>query len=184
MINIREFNEIVLKQVGSIFSKYNLRLIENYKNYLKFKSDEIVVVICHDEKEKSNLLYVGKDENNLYLFDGNIIKKFFIPELKAKLKIPENTVSDFANNLSMFFTGSGQILLNNDDEILPDIVKYIENKSRIYTNKIIQKQAIEAASEAWMVKDYVTFVENIDKIGVNKVPESFKLKYKAAKRKL
>lgn len=179
-----EFNEIIINRLGTILNNEGLYLSEQFRNYLKFKSDKIVVVICQDEREKSNLLYVGRADNNQCLIDGNIIKMFFVPDSEKEFNISELSVEDFANNLFALFTGKGRELLKENSEILFDIKNFMEMKSKEYTDELLKRQALEEASKAWEANDYVAFVESIDKIGISKMPQSYQLKYKIAKQKL
>lgn len=179
-----EFNTLVKAQLFPILQKYGFEKADESKNYLKFESDNLVVVICRDERENSNLLYVGKKDSNQYLIDGNIIKRFFISDLEREFKIPERTIEDFVNNLFIFFTEAGYRLLKEESEVLLNIKKFIIQQSENYTSELLLEQGLEVASRAWEAKDYTAFVESIDKIGINKIPKSYQLKYKIAKQKL
>ena len=54
----------------------------------------------------------------------------------------------------------------------------------MYTAELIERQALETASCAWKSNDFDAFVTSIDKIGIDKTPQSYQLKYKIAKQKL
>jgi len=179
-----EFNKILLNKLGAFLQKEGFHLSEQFENYLKFESDNSVVVICRDKRENSNLLYIGKTEGNQYLIDGSIIKRFCVSNLEKDFKIPERTIEDFADNLFLLFTGKGYELLKKDSKVLYDIAKFVETESEEYTSELLLKQALESASKAWETNDYVSFVDKIDKIGIAKIPQSYQLKYKIAKQKL
>jgi len=134
-----KFNEIVLNKIEVLFQKENLYLSEQFKNYLKFKSNNRVVVICRNERENSNLLYVGRTNDTLYLIDTNIIKKFFISDLENNYWFPESNVDNFINNVFGLFSGKGRELLKEDSTILSSIEEYIKVISKAYTEKLTKK---------------------------------------------
>ena len=48
----------------------------------------------------------------------------------------------------------------------------------------IKKISIDTASKAWEKNDYKAFIKSMDEIDIEKVPQSYQLKYKIAKQKL
>lgn len=177
-----EFNKYVLDKLELIFQKHKLTVTEQFNNYVKLESDKVVLTITHDIRENANLLYIGKTADTLYLIDGNIIKRFFIPDLEQFFKIPELTVEDFVNNLVIFFEGEGRLLLEGNSDVLNTIEKYVLMKSKEYTTELLYKQSLDAANKAWEEGNYKDFIKYLDKMDKQKLPSSYELKYKMAQQ--
>jgi hypothetical protein len=178
------FNEIVFNQLEPLFKKYGLKLVEEFKGYLKFKSDYVVITLASNEREKTNLLYVGAGEDTQYLVDGNVIKEYFISDVDKVFKIPELTIEDFVHNLLIFFKGAGKSLLYGEQSKLKELENSLKIKSAKYTTELIMKQNLNEADKAWQNADYRNFVRYLDKIDRDRLPVSYDLKYKIALDKL
>lgn len=175
-----EFNKLVSGSLELIFQKYKLYLAEQYKNYVKFKSEHIIITVSHDDRENSNSLYVGKNENSLYPIDENVLKDVF----NSTLKINYVTMEVFINNLTVFFEGEGQPLIVGNAPTLKRVEEYVNIKSNEYTMELVNKQHFDAANKAWEAGKFKDFIKYLDKIDRKQLPSSYELKYKIAHQKL
>jgi hypothetical protein len=174
-----DFNELVFDKLGLIFQKHNLHVTEQFKNYVKLKSDRVVIALSHDVRENSSSFDVGTNEGSLYPVNNNVIKAVFNSDIKVRKINPEA----FVNNLAVFFEGEGKALLNGDAFTLKAVEKYVQNESEEYTMQIVEKQNLDAANKAWQEGNYHNFIKYLDKIDIQKLPPSFALKYKIARQK-
>ena len=100
----------------------------------------------------------------------------------SSLSVEQVTPEIFVQNLSMLFaTQEGiEILQGNVKNLKTFMIRQSDN----YTFELLLKQALEISTKAWEANDYAAFVDSIDKIGISKLPQSYRLKYKIAKQKL
>lgn len=179
-----KLNELVLDRLGEILQKYNLKIVEQFDDYIKFKSKHVVITIFRDEKENIYQSFIGKSENTQFLLDGNIVKEFFIPNLEEQFIIPEVSQEEFVNNLQTLLEGSGRVLLEGDMRTFIRIENYVNQSAQNFTQSLVEKQIIEAANLAWSRNDYKTFIECLDKVKKEKLPASYLLKYRYAMKKV
>lgn len=173
-----EFNLLVKAQLFAIFQQYGLEISEEFKNVLRFQSPIIKVNVVFNEYENSHFVEIGRPGKTLYPLNNNAIKDL----LGFELFIEQVTSEIFVRNLSTLFkTKEGIEMLNGNVKRLNSIISL---QSENYTFKLLRKQALETASKAWEAKDYIAFIESIDRIGINDVPQSYQVKYEMAKRKL
>ena len=173
-----EFNKLVKTYLYPILQKYGFEIKEELKNILHFQSSIIEVNIVFNDFEKSCYVFMGKKGELLHELRNNAVRELFNSSLSVEQVTPETLVQ----NLSVLFkTKEGvEILKGNIDAFINFKLSEAEN----YTSELIRKQILDAALKAWENNDYVTFRESIEKIGIDKVPQSFQLKYKIAKQRL
>src|ERR1700694_6040620 len=140
-----EFNALVSDRLDLIFQKHNLHVIEQFKNYVKFRSDNIILTISHNDRENSNSLFIGRNESALYPIDDNVLKDVFNSVLKINYVTPEV----FVNNLAVFFEEEGKQLISGNADTLNAVEKYIYAKSEEYTLQLMEQQNLDAANKAW-----------------------------------
>lgn len=175
-----EFNKLVFKELGIIFKSNNLHIIEQSNNHVKLKSKSLVITLIHDERENSNGIYVGSNEDFLYPVNEFILKNAF----NSNVKIDNVTPEVFLNSLCIFFENDGKSLISGNQYALEVIKKYVYNASETYTDLIVNTQILEAANKAWDKRNYKEFIIYIDKLDKQILPESYLLKYKIAIKKL
>ena len=175
-----EFNKLVLDRFGLIFQKNNLRVTEQLNNFMKIKSDTIVITISHDNRENTNSLYIGRKDSSLCPIDENVLKDVFNSALKINYVTPEV----FVNNLAIFFEGEGNPLIVGNTDALKAVEKYIDKESKEYTAELVDKQHLDAANKAWEEGNYKDFIKYLDKTDRQKLPSSYELKYKMAHKNL
>jgi len=178
------FNELVHSKLDFIFRNYNLNVVDELTNYIRLKSKNIEIVVSYDEREHGGYLYAGKDEASLMNISSDIIKRFFVPFLDENFKIPEKTQEDFVNNIFSFFSNTGGLLLQGNDNLLQKIESSIRIENTKYTNDLIQEQNLITANNAWDKKDYSLFIECFHKIKNKKFLSTNQLKYNYALKRI
>lgn len=171
-----EFNKLIRAKFYLELQKYGFEISEELKNIVRFQSSSIEINIIFNDLEKSCYLSIGRKGEALLPLNDNVAKEFF----NSKLAFEQVTPEAFLQNLSLLFeTKEGiEILRGNIDPF----IKYKQSEINNFNTALILKQALEAASKAWKAKDYISFVEIIDKIGINNISQSYQLKYKIAKQ--
>lgn len=173
-----EYNTLVRTSLFPILNKYGFDIAEEFKNIVRFKSSKIEINIVFNDFENSNYISIGKQNEVLYPLNDNAIRIIFNSELHIEQVPPEV----FVQNLSIIFQQKEGIEILNG-KIEPFIAfKLVEIND--YNVALIQRQILETASKAWKMNDYKAFVKSIDEIDIEKIPQSYQLKYKIAKRKL
>jgi len=140
-----EFNQLVFDKLGLIFQKQNLHVTEQFKNYVKFKSNCVVITLNHNELENSNAFYVGGNEDFLYPVNENVLRNVF----NSNLKITDLNKETFVNNLAIFFEQEGRTLIAGNTYALEAVETYVYKKGEAYTMQLINKQNLLAADKAW-----------------------------------
>lgn len=173
-----EFNTLVKTQLFTILQKYGFEIAEEFKNILRFQSSGIKVNVVFNRYDGAFLVEIGKQDNELYPLNDYVVKELFHSSLSVEQVTPEI----FVQNLSAIFcTPEGIELLQGNVKPMKSIAI---QQSDNYTSELLLNQGLEVASKAWEAKNYIAFVESINKIGISKIPQSYQLKYKIAKQKL
>jgi hypothetical protein len=175
-----EFKELVLDKLGLIFQGHGLHVAEQFKNYVKLKSDAVVIILSHDERDNSNTFEVGRSEDFLYPVNDNVVKEVFASDTV----LSNVTSEDFVNNLVVFFEGVGSAIINGDAAALKAVENSVHKQSEEYTNQLVDKQNLDAANKAWQDGNYEKFIKYVDRISKQNLPSSFSLKYRMAQQKL
>lgn len=175
-----KFNKLIADKLEPVFQKYNLQIFEQFENYIKFKSDKVVITVSYDPRENSNSLFIGKSDDFMCLIDDDVLRNIF----NSDIEIDYVTSQKFINNIVVFFSTKGKPIIEGDIDTLRALEEYIYKKSEKYTNDIINRQNINAADKAWKETDYENFIKYIDKMDKEKLPDSYKLKYKISLQKL
>lgn len=179
-----EFNRLVLAKLHSLFTRHGLNIYEQSKGIVRYKSDRLAISLTHDSRENSNILWVGRNENNLYMLDGNVMERFFIKDLKKVFKIPEKTTDDFVNNVFLFFMSEGEKLLRGDELALIGLENFNKRRSLQYTSNLVDEQNLKAANKAWASQKYSEVIKYLEKLNMDALPESLRQKYKIAQQRL
>ena len=157
------FIELVHNRLDGIFEKHNLQCEEEFENYIKLKSNKVIISLSYDERENGGCLYVGKTKTSLLYMGGGIINKFFPEDLKKYFIVPEKTKEDFVNNIFSLFNNKGKLLIEGDQITLDIISRYLIRQNENYTNTLLQEQHLLSANKAWSKRDYKSFIDYIDK---------------------
>jgi hypothetical protein len=179
-----EFNKSIIDRIFPILSKHKYRIVDEVENFIKFQSEMLTIAISYDFREDARMLSIGRTEERMFFLDGNLIQKFFIPQLEQVLIVPEVTQEDFIQNLITFFEGRGKSLISGDAEILWEVERYVKQSAEDYTKNIMHTQNLKEADKAWELKDYAGFINVLGKMNLVELPKSWQLKYKMAQEKL
>lgn len=173
-----EFNDVMKKKIFPILHKYGFNIGKDSEESILFQSYNVKVHIICNDYEHSFLIEIGKVGEMLYPLNNEIIRLVF----NLEFPIEKISLSSFVENTILLFESKiGIEILKGNIKLLKDS---IEKQARNYTLKIIQEQALDSALKAWELKDYVSFIKNIDIIGLDKVSKSYQLKYEIAKQKV
>ncbi len=173
-----EFNKLVKEELLPILQNKGFEVVEELNNIIRFSSSNMEIGIVYNDYERSNFIEIGKRDEILYPLNDNVVKNIFNSELRISQVTPEVFVKNLA---SLFTQKEGSEILKGN---IKHLVKFIEQESSNYTSELIQRQTLETASKAWEKNDYKAFVKSIDEIGIEKIPQSYQLKYKIAKQKI
>lgn len=175
-----DFNNLVIEMMGSIFEKYNLRIVDEYKGNVKVKSPSVVIVIARSEREGFNYFYIGRAEDSSVLVDDDIMLKVF----NSNIKIERLPIEQFLTNLNNFFNAEGRNLLLCEQEYFTRLEEFDRRKSKEYTARLEEERLLGIADRAWAEKDYKNFVQCLEKIEMGNLLPSYQLKYKIARNKI
>lgn len=175
-----EFNQLVIERIVPLFKGYDLLIVEEYKNYFRFKSNVVEAVISYNELDRTSIFEMGKAYEFLYPLNDKLIKQVF----GSDANINQVTKEIFVDNIALFLKGNGSALLRGDESKLRDLKNFSEKESEIYTFKVLQEQNLAAANKAWEDGNYKEFIKIIDQINKDKLPSSYQLKYKIANQKV
>lgn len=176
-----EFNQIILEKLGFLFKKYNLQILEQRSNYLKLQSNSLIIIIAHNQLENSNTLWLGRNDEKTdkVEIDNTTLKLFF----KSDLKLSQISIEYFVDKLALFFENEAKSLLMGDGNRIDDLEKFDLERSRKYTQDLLDRQNLAAADRAWDTGNYKGFIKLIDQTNKDKLPSSYQLKYKIANQK-
>jgi hypothetical protein len=173
-----KFNELVHNLLFPVLLNAGFEVVEELNNIIRFNSHNMEVRIVYNEYEKSNFIEIGRLGEMLYPLNDSVVTNIF----NSELQISQVTPVVFVKNLGSLFTQKegSEILKGN----IKHLVKFMEQESSIYTSELIQRQTLETASKAWEKSDYKAFIKSIGEIGIEKLPQSYQLKYNIAKQKV
>src|ERR1700749_2165705 len=109
-----QFNTIVKQRLMPIFLKNNLVVVEEFDNYLKAKSPSVIIIISHDPRDKSNSLYIGKNEKDISPVDESTLRELLDEDIRLD-NLPKEV---FIDNIALIFLGSGQRLAEGNVDAL------------------------------------------------------------------
>jgi len=176
------FNQIVLEKLEPLFLKYDLNIVEQRDDYLKFESSYLSIAVTHNKLEKSNTIWLSRNKKttNIVEMDDTILRDFFGSALKIS-QVPMNT---FVDNLASFFENEGKLLLIGDAEKMKELEQFSLKRSRAYTDELLARQHLSAADKAWKNEDYLEFVNLINQVNERYMLPSYKSKYAIAKKRV
>lgn len=171
-----DFNELVENQISPILLQNGYEIIGKYRNIMQFESLKMEIRLVFDDREKSIYFYIGRRDKILYSLDNDIIREL----LGYELLIDHVAIDVFIKNLVVLFKQNVMIrLLHGDISILESIV---QRNSKEYTSRLLYEQTLKEASIAWEHKDYEGFVDCINKLENQQLPEIYLRKYNIAKK--
>lgn len=176
------FNQLILTKLRHIIQENNLYVAEERNDYIKLEKGSLFIIISHNPLENSNTLWLGQNDNQLDVIeiDNYALRTFF----QSNLRFNEICTDSFISNLVQFFENQANSLLKGDLSILVKLKEFDQIRSDSYTQSLLESQNLVKADKAWQEENYEEFIKFIDRIGVEKLLTSYKLKYKIALKKL
>lgn len=174
-----EFNQLVIEKILPLLKGYDFVVVEEYKNYFRFKSNIVEAKISYNELDRTSLFEIGKADEFLYPLNDKLIKQVFALDLK----VDQVTKEVFVDNVALFLKKSGSVLLRDDETKFFELKIFTEKESEEYTSQLLQEQNLAAANKAWENGNYKEFIKIIDQTNKDKLPSSYQLKYKIANQK-
>ncbi len=175
-----EFNQLILEKLHPLFTEHGLTIAEESKDIVKYESKELIILLVHNPREKSNTLWVSSNLLNSVEIDNELMQKFFNSDLKLS-NLPKEI---FINNVFLFFISEGEKLLDADKRVLTALVEFNEQRSKEFTANLVERQYLEAANKAWYEGSYSDVVRYLEKVSKDNLSASFKQKYKIAQKRL
>ena len=176
------FNTLVKTEINPILTRSNFDLIDEIRNFLLYSTSEIQIAISYNEKENVGMLCAGLHHADVIELDGDIIGHFFNTESDRSQMHTEKTMFDFVSNLKVFLLGSGKSLLV-DTALVQKIHKFSRDRNKEYTQQILETQTYQMADEAWEKHDYQTFIDTLNKLGIQRLSKVYFTKYRYALKK-
>ncbi|WP_428897778.1 hypothetical protein Dip518_001571 [Parelusimicrobium proximum] len=172
------FNAVIKNKVYPIFYEYNFKIYKDEKNCIQLRSSKIEINIAYNILEQSCYLSIGKIGEMHYPLTDNFIKDIF----KVNFSVEDLPLLKFIENIVRIFNmpQGVELLKGNIDELR----EYVEKESHEYTERIIFNQMLYKIDIAWQEKKYVEFIRYLNKLDLDKLPKSYKLKYEIAKKKI
>jgi hypothetical protein len=169
------YNEIQ-KRITPILKDNGFRVIARSKNSTRFESEFVSFHAGFDERENCLLFFVGI--KNRFHSDLVYAYEFFNENFHAVKDC------DAATKLIYFLTGKGKAILQGDVHKLEELEKFTNEKAKRYTKKLLNGQNLNAAENAWQIKNYHDFIKNTEQIEDENLSKSYILKKEYALKKL
>jgi hypothetical protein len=93
-----EYNQLVIERIVPLFKGYDLLVVEEYKNYFRFKSNVVEATISYNELDRTSLFEIGKAGEFLYPLNDKLIKQVF----GSDAKVNQVTKEIFVDNIALF----------------------------------------------------------------------------------
>lgn len=174
-----EFNTLIIRKLNSLFIDHGIKRTEEWKNMVKYESDQLIVLLSHNPRENSNTLFVGRKGNEVEM-DNQVMREHF----NSDLNLENLSLETFVNNVYQFFTGDGKKLLEGSERALVSLEDFNLQRSSEYTTNLVEQQIFEAANKAWKKENYSDVIKFLDKVNKANLPSPFMKKYKIAQQKL
>lgn len=176
-----KFSEQILSRLEVDFKTYDLNIVEQRDNYLRLKNIFVIIIIAHNQLEKSNVIWLGKnvEKPDLVEIDNQVLELFF----QSNLNLSEVVIEIFLDNLVMFFKNDLKNILLGNMPTIDNLEKFDLERSRKYTQDLLRKQDIVSMDRAWSNEKYDEFIKLMDKTDKSQLPASYSLKYKIAFKK-
>ena len=148
------------------------------QHFIRYSTNSAIITVAYLSTEYLYYTHVGQNSNSLVELTPIAVTEVFKDDsfqFQSTLTI---------DNLISFLKGFGKSIVLGDNQIFKELTEFSKRQSREFTKQIIQLQNIQGADKAWIQKDYVDFIECIDRTEKDLLPESYLKKYKIAVDKL
>jgi hypothetical protein len=155
----------------------NFSVTKSEQHYIEYSSKSAIITIAYAKLEYLFYTHVGQESKSLVELTPIAVKDVFKDD---RFQFQSTLTID---NLISFLKTSGNLIVLGDKETFKKLNEFSERQSREYTRRIIHLQNIQGADNAWSQKDYTKFINCIDKVEKDLIPESYIKKYKIALNK-
>ena len=170
-----QFKEFI-EQISPLLLEHGFDVTEQSNNFTQFDSDSVRVTFTYDPLERQYYTHVGYKDSQMSELDSRTLNDLFEFESASGGLTPVDFLS--------FFKGKGFQLLQCNTEVFDRLQSYTLKRSQEFTNKIIEQQYLQSADYAWRAKDYQKFIQSIDHLDKNRLPDSYIKKYAIALKKI
>lgn len=130
------FKERIKEQIGPIIAKFGFRITGEGAGFVKYSSTALVMEFAFDKRERSLKFFLGSSEEDLVLFDDDILSRAF----GYAGRIDQVPVDQFISSLVSFFENDGKLLISGHKDQLRRLFDCQEERSEAYTASIREKQ--------------------------------------------
>jgi hypothetical protein len=180
-----ELAEAILDRIGPILKLHGFKVRSKSAKHLDVASHNACLWFGYDPRERSVSMEGGRPWGGpLFKFGKAVDDHLMDPKHVALYKKTVDTHEDYADNLLVFFTHGAERFLTGDDMLMKELYAIDEKRHDDYSNALYLRQDIRRVDKAWAAKDYRAFLEEIKLIDPERIPKSYLLKVKIAKREL
>jgi hypothetical protein len=151
-------------------------IVEEYDYALRFRSATVELSVSYNVLDRTALLEAGRVGGYLYPVDDDVIKNVF----GSPIEIEQVTMEVFVHHVVLFLKEDGSAILRGDLGALDQIKRFVEDKIKSYTAKVVEEQTLTQVDEAWLNGQYADVVRLMGKLNIDELPSSYQLKYKMA----
>jgi hypothetical protein len=171
-----EFNQLGRGELLPVLAANGFFIVEEYDYAFRFRSATVMLSVSYNVLDRTALLEAGSVGGYLYPVDDDVIKNVF----GSPIKIEQVTMEVFLHHVVLFLKGVGSAILRGDRGALDKIKRFVEDKSKNHTAKVVEKQTLTQVDEAWSNGGYADVVRLMGKLRIEELPSSYQLKYKMA----
>ncbi len=169
--------EEIIAKLTPFFLKNEFLTTESFKDNIKYESNYCVVTMSYDNRDRSISIFVGRKGKNLTELTEDILKNFFNTD--DKLLLDEKFVANFVK----FLNGKGKAILSGDANVLDKLDEFANVLAKTYTENLMTSQSMKLADKAWSEKNYMEFINQLDRIEKGSLTETYLKKYQIALKK-
>jgi len=167
-----------IETITPFLRQYNFRIAESSKDFVKYESEQAEISVGYDERDQHYFTLIGNKIDNSISLDVVNLSDVFAYDIEIFIK--QSFVDFFLN----FFSTKGYNLLKGDLTKFNELKRNRKERAERYTKELIEQQNLDAADNAWSLKNYSDFIRYLDLVEKRNLPNSYELKYSIAKNKL
>lgn len=171
-----EFNQLGRDELLPVLAANGFSIVEEYDYVLRFRSAKVTLSVSYNVLDRTSLLAAGRVGGYMYPVDNDVIKNVF----GSPIEIEQVTMEAFVRHVVLFLKGDGSAILRGDLDALDQIKRFVDDKSKAYTAKVVEEQTLTEVDDAWLNRRYADVVRLMGKLKIDELPSSYQLKYKIA----
>jgi len=144
------------------------------QHFIEYSSNSAIITIAYSNLEYLFYTHVGQNSKSLVELTPIAVKDVFKDD---RFQFQSTLTID---NLIEFLKTSGNHLVLGDKLIFKKLSEFTASQAGEFTKRIFYLQNIQGADKAWTQKDYSKFIECIDRVEKDLLPEAYLKKYKIA----